>query len=100
LLALDLLILLWARWVITGEIKVAQGSTRLGHDILKLLLLLVPEAAVLLFIALVVVIPFDVVVLVEGVEILPLGTIGDKVGGVVALEAAPRWSPPLLAELV
>jgi hypothetical protein len=38
--------------------------------------------------------------IVGGVELLPLGTVGDKVSGVIALEAAPRRSPPLLAELV
>jgi hypothetical protein len=60
LLALDLLILLWAGGVVT----------------------------------------IDVVILVGGVDLLPLGIVGDEVGGVTALEAAPRWSPPLFAELV
>jgi hypothetical protein len=36
------------------------------------------------------VIPVVVVVLVGGVELLPLGAVGDEVGGVTALEAAPR----------
>jgi hypothetical protein len=37
------------------------------------------------------VIPVVVVVLVGGgVELLPLGTVGDEVGGVAALEAAPQ----------
>jgi hypothetical protein len=42
------------------------------------------------FIALVVVVPLDVVVLVVGVELLPLGAVDDEVGGVVAFDAAPR----------
>jgi hypothetical protein len=56
-LALDLLILLGAGGVITGEVKVAKGSTRSGHHLLELLLLVVHEAVLLLIIALVVVIP-------------------------------------------
>jgi hypothetical protein len=44
----------------------------------------------LLVIALVVVIPLDIVVLDGGVELLPLGAVGDEVDGVAALEAAPR----------
>jgi alkylated DNA nucleotide flippase Atl1 len=71
----------------------------LGHHLLKhLLLLLVPEAVLLLVVALAVVIL--VVVVLVGVELLPLGVGGDEVGGVAALEAAPRRSHPLLAELV
>jgi hypothetical protein len=31
-----------------------------------------------------------VVVLVGGVKLLPLGAVGDEVGGVVALKVAPR----------
>jgi hypothetical protein len=31
-----------------------------------------------------------VVVLVGGVKLLPLGAVGDEVGGIAALEAAPR----------
>ena len=31
-----------------------------------------------------------VVLLVGGVELLPLGAVGDEVGGVTALEGAPR----------
>jgi hypothetical protein len=43
---------------------------------------------------------FGVVILIGWeVKLLPLRAVGDEVGGVVALEAAPRWSPPLLAEL-
>jgi hypothetical protein len=34
-----------------------------------------------------------VVILVGAVELLPLGTIGVEVGGVVALEAAPQVFP-------
>jgi hypothetical protein len=44
----------------------------------------------LLVIALAVVVLLDVVVLVGGVELLPLREVGDEVGGVTALEAAPR----------
>jgi hypothetical protein len=36
------------------------------------------------------VVSVGVVLLVGGVELLPLGEVGDKVGGVAALEAAPR----------
>jgi hypothetical protein len=39
-----------------------------------------------------------VVVLVGGVQLLPLGAVSDEVGGVAALKAAPRRPPPLLAE--
>jgi hypothetical protein len=62
----------------------------LGHHLLELLvLLLVPEAVFLL--ALVAgVIPIVEVLLVGGVELLPLGAVGDEVGGVTALKAAPR----------
>jgi hypothetical protein len=101
-LELGLLILLWAGGVIAGEVEVTEGSTRLRHHLLKLhLLLLILEAVLLLTLALVAgVVPVVVVVLIEGVELLPLGAVGDEVGGVTALEAAPQWSPPLLAELV
>jgi hypothetical protein len=55
----------------------------------------------LLVIALAIVVLLDVFVLVGGrVELLPLGVVSDEVGGIAALEAAPTWSPPLLAELV
>jgi hypothetical protein len=102
-LALRLLILLWAGGVIVGEVEVTEGSTRLGHHLLEpFLLLLIPEVALLLALALVTeVIPVVVVVLVGGgVMLLPLGAVGDEVGGVTALEAATRWSPPVLAEPV
>jgi hypothetical protein len=73
----------------------------MGHHLLKLLLLLVPEAVLLLALALVAgVIPVVIVVLVGGVELLPFGAVGDEVGGVAALEVASRWSPPLIAEHV
>jgi hypothetical protein len=74
-LALGPLILLEAGGVITGEVEVAEGSTRSGHHLLELLLLLlVPKAVLLLVVALVAgVIPVVVVVLVGGVELLPLG---------------------------
>jgi hypothetical protein len=99
-LALGPLILLGAGGVIVGEVEVAEGGTRSGHHLLELLLLLlVPKMVLLLALALVTeVIPVVVVVLVGGVELLPLGAVGDEVGGVTALEAAPRWSPPLLAK--
>jgi hypothetical protein len=51
-------------------------------------------------VALAVVIPLGVVVLVGEIELLPLRAVGDEVGGVTALEAAPRRSSPLLAEPV
>jgi hypothetical protein len=41
--------------VIAGEVKVDEGSTRLGYHLLKLLLLLVPEEVLLLIITLAVV---------------------------------------------
>jgi hypothetical protein len=99
-LALGLLILIWAGGIITGEVKVTEGSTHLGHHLLELLLLLVPEVVFLLVIALTVVVPLGVVILVGGgVKLLPLWAVGDEVGGVATLEVAPRWSPPLLVEL-
>jgi hypothetical protein len=61
----------------------------LRHDLLELLLL-VPKAMLLLVIALAVVVPLDLVVLVGGVKLLPLGAVSDEVDGVAALEAAPR----------
>jgi hypothetical protein len=99
-LALGPLILLGAGGVVTGEVEVAEGSTRLGHHLLELLLL-VFEAVLILVVALVTGLILDVVVvLVGGVELLPLGAVGDEVGGVTALKAAPRRPPPLLVELV
>jgi hypothetical protein len=60
----------------------------MGHHLLELLLL-VPEVVLLLAFALVTrVIPIVVVVLIGGVELLPLAAIGDEVGGVAALEVA------------
>jgi hypothetical protein len=44
----------------------------------------------LLVIAFTVVVPLDVVVLVRGVKLLPLGVVSDEVGGVAALEATRR----------
>jgi hypothetical protein len=88
-LALGPLILLRDGGVIAGEVEIAEGSTRSGHHLLEFLLLLVPEA-VLLVVTFVVVIPLGVVILVGGgVELLPLGAVNDKVGGVAALEVAP-----------
>jgi hypothetical protein len=98
-LALGPLILLGAGGVIAGEVEVTEGCTRSGHHLLKLLLLLVPEAVLLLALTLVTgVISVVIVVLVGGVELLPLGAVGDEVGGVAALEAAPRRPHPLLVE--
>jgi hypothetical protein len=89
-LALGPLILLGAGGVIAGEVEVAEGCTRSGHHLLELLLIIV----------LAVVVSLGVVVLVGGgVELLPLGAVGDKVGGVAAPKTAPRRSP-LLAETV
>jgi hypothetical protein len=98
--AIGPLILLKAGGVIAGEVKVAEGYTHSGYHLLELLLL-VPEVVLLLSLALVAgVIPVVVVVLVGGVKLLPLGAVSDEVGGVTALEAAPRRPPPLLAESV
>jgi hypothetical protein len=100
-LTLGPLILLRAGGVITGEVEVAEGCTRSGHHLLELFLL-VPEAVLLLALALIArVIPVVVVVLVRGVKLLPLGEVGDEVNGATALEAAPRrpdksWIPNLL----
>jgi hypothetical protein len=53
----------------------------------------------LLFVALAIVVPLGVVILIGGggVELLPLGIVGDEVGGDAALETAPRRYPPILA---
>jgi hypothetical protein len=73
----------------------------LGHHLLELLLLLVPEAVLRLALALVAgVVPVVVVVQVGGVELLPLGAVGDGVGAIVALESSPGRPPPLLVESV
>jgi hypothetical protein len=72
----------------------------LGHHFLELLLV-VPGVVLLLTLTLVAgVVSVVVVVLVRGVKLLPLGIVGDEVGGVTALEAAPRRSPPLLVKPV
>jgi hypothetical protein len=85
-LTLGPLILLEAGGVIVGEVKVTEGCTRSRHHLLKLLLL-VPEVVFLLALALVTgVVPVVVVLLIGGVELLPLGAVGDEVGGVAALE--------------
>jgi hypothetical protein len=87
--------------VVTGEVEVAEGGARSGHHLLELLLLLVPKAVLLLALALVArVILVVVVVLIGGVKFLPLGAVGDEVGGVTTLEAAPSRPPPLLVESV
>jgi hypothetical protein len=63
----------------------------LGHDLLALLLILVPEVVLLLVIVLATrVILVDVVILVGGVKLLPLGAVGDEVDGVAALKVTPR----------
>jgi hypothetical protein len=100
-LTLGLLIFLWASVVVAEEVEVAESSTRSGHHLLKLLLLVVPEV-VLLALALITGVILVVVVLLVGGgdELFPLGAVGDEVGGVAALEAAPQWSPPLLVEPV
>jgi hypothetical protein len=100
-LALGPLILLGAGGVVAEEVEAAEGCTHSGHHLLKLLLLLVPEAVLLLALTLITrVVPVVIVLLFEGVKLLPLGAVGDEVGGVTALEAAPRSPPPLLAEPV
>jgi hypothetical protein len=99
-LALGPLILLGAGGVNAGEVEVAKGCTRSGHHLLEVLLL-VPEAVLLLALALVTgVVPVVIVVLVGGVELLPLGAVGDEVGDVTALEATPTRPSPLLVEYV
>jgi hypothetical protein len=100
-LTLGPLILLRAGGVVAGEVEVAEGSTRSGHHLLELLLLLVPKAVFLLALVLVTgVISVVVLVLVGGVELLPLGVVDDEVGGVAALDVAPRRPPPLLVKPV
>jgi hypothetical protein len=99
-LTLGPLILLGAGRVVAGEVEVAEGCTRSGHHLLELLLL-IPEVILLLTLALVAgVIPIVVVVLIGGVKLLPFGAVGDEVGGVATLKAAPRRPPPLLIESV
>jgi hypothetical protein len=94
-LALGPLILLRAGGVVAGEVEVAEGCICSEHHLLELLLLLVPKAILLLIVALVV-----VILVGGGVKLLPLGAVGDEVGGVAALEAANRRCPPLLVEPV
>jgi hypothetical protein len=99
-LALGPLILLGAGGVIAREVEVTEDGTRSGHHLLKLLLL-VPEAVLLLALALVAGVVLNVVVvLVGGVKLILLGTVGDEVGGVTTLEVTPRRPPPLLVESV
>jgi hypothetical protein len=68
------------------------GSTRSGHHLLELIiLLLVPEVVLILTLALVTgIVPVVIVVLVGGVELLSLGAVGDEVGGVAAFKVTPR----------
>jgi hypothetical protein len=99
-LTLGPLILLRAGGVITGEVEVTEGGIHLGHHLLELLLL-VPEAVLLLALAFVAgAVLIVVVVLIGGVKLLPLRAVDDEVGGVAALETTPRRPPPLLAEPV
>jgi hypothetical protein len=65
-------------------------SLKVAHDLLELLLpVVVSEGVLLLVVALVAILVLvGVVMLVGGVELLPLGAIGDEVSGVTALEAA------------
>jgi hypothetical protein len=77
-LALGPLILLEAGGVVTGEVEVTEGDTRSGHYLLKLLLL-VPEAVLLLTLALVTgIVLVVVVVLVGGVELFLLRQLAMK----------------------
>jgi hypothetical protein len=77
----------------------------LGHDHPELLiiLLLIPGAVLIPVITLragVILVVVVVAVLVGAVEFLSLGAVDDEVGGVAALKAATRWSPPLFVKLV
>jgi hypothetical protein len=63
----------------------------LGHDLLDVPLLLVSEGILLLVVVLVIILVV-VVILVRVVVLLPLGAVGDEVGGVATLEAAPGVS--------
>jgi hypothetical protein len=95
------LILLGARGFIAGEVKVAEGGTCSRHHLLELLLiLLIPEVVLLTLTLVAGVVLVVVVVLVGGVELLPLGAVGNEVGDVTALEAVPRRPPHLLVEAV
>jgi hypothetical protein len=70
----------------------------MGHDLLDVSLLLVPESILLLVVILVV-----IVVLVGVVILLPNGVVDDEVGGVTTLKAAPGVSvssSALLSKLV
>jgi predicted membrane protein len=72
-------------------VEIAEGSTRTGQHLLKLLLLLLAPKAVLLFIiALAIVVPVGVIILVGGVKLLPLGAVSNEVAGITVLKAAPR----------
>jgi hypothetical protein len=96
-LALGPLILLGAGGVVAGEVEVTEGCTCSGHHLLELLLLILVLEVVLLVVALAVVVSLGVVILIGGgVELLPLGAVGDEVGGVATLEVAPRRSPLLV----
>jgi hypothetical protein len=92
LLMFYLLILLWAGGVVTEEVEVDQGRTRLGHDLLELLVLLIPEVVLLLIVTFVAgVILVLVLVLVRGVELLLL-LLGQSV---MKWMVSPHWRQPL-----
>jgi hypothetical protein len=73
------LILLWAGGVIDGEVEVTERDTCSGHHLLEFLLALAFIIGVISVV---------VVVLLGGVKLLPLGVVGDEVGGIATLEAA------------
>jgi hypothetical protein len=53
--------------------------------------LLIPKTVLLLIVALAIVVSLDIVILVGGgVDLLPLGVVGDEVSGVAALKTTLR----------
>jgi hypothetical protein len=60
----------------------------LGHGLLDVLLHVVAEAILLLVVIVFAVVILVGVVLIGVVVLLPLGAVGDEVGGVTTLEAA------------
>jgi hypothetical protein len=61
-----------------------RSRSCLGRDLLELLVVVVSEAVLVLVVTLV-----AIVVHVGGVNLLPLGAIGDELSGVTKLKAAP-----------
>jgi hypothetical protein len=61
-----------------------RSRSCLGRDFLELLVVVVSEAVLVLVVTLV-----AIVVHVGGVNLLPLGAIGDELSGVTKLKAAP-----------